>query len=146
MMNGILLVYQTGPNQVFRTLLASLRFSHGYPFWWEVTSRTGMGWSLLGCKMIQDVFGKHFEVTNWKLPVFQDHLLGLVVGHTYFFFEELVELAVFIGEASEHVFPRSGRVSADVNLPGLSPFPDAKNTEDGRGTRLPASYKLTLNL
>jgi hypothetical protein len=55
--------------------------------------------------MIQDVFGKHFEVTNWKLPVFQDHLLGLVVGHTYFFFEELVELAVFIGEASEHVFP-----------------------------------------
>ena len=33
------------------------------------------------------------------------------------------------------VFARSGRVSADVNLPGLSPFPDAKNTEDGRGTR-----------
>ena len=40
-----------------------------------------------------------------------------------------------IGDRMGKLTPNSGRVSADVNLPGLSSFPDTKNTEDGRGTQ-----------
>ena len=109
MMNGILLVYQTGPNQVFRTLLASLRFSHGYPFWWEVTPRTGMGWSLLGCKMIQEyprcfwkaLWGHKLEAPSFPGPP------SWTCGGSYLLLLRgaRCKLAVFIGEASEHVFP-----------------------------------------
>ena len=85
-----------------------LRFSHGYLFWWEAMYRTlGCSGGILASSTdlstpplpMQDI--KFFSemvptpsidpprnAKNSGMICFQDHLLGIAVGHTYFFFEE----------------------------------------------------------